>query len=102
MTRVRFDYDALARTVEQRKYDLKITRRDVAVDAGVPESTLSRFLNRRVDPDIDTVLALCAWLGVSIDSFTTTSAATEEIQIPCLHPTSPPPELSSSSSETNP
>lgn len=46
------------------------TQKQLAMDAGIEEDTLSKYLNKERRPRIDILIAICDALGCSIDCLT--------------------------------
>jgi transcriptional regulator with XRE-family HTH domain len=62
------DVETLYATLEQRRRSLEISWRQLAAQAGVSPSTLTR-LGQGKRPDVQGLAALVSWLGVSPESF---------------------------------
>jgi transcriptional regulator with XRE-family HTH domain len=60
-------YDMLGRLCAQRRAKEGLSLRDVAREAGMSTSTLSRIENGGTTPDAKQLNALSCWLGVSLD-----------------------------------
>lgn len=64
----RFDVAALHATMESERRTRRLTWKDVAAQSGVSASTLTRLSQGR-QPDVNSLAALTAWLGISADHF---------------------------------
>ena len=64
----KFDGDAFYAALDSVREGKGMTWRRVAMDAGVSASTFTR-LSQGKRPDVDSLTALCAWAGLSADSF---------------------------------
>jgi len=62
------DTDALYAALDQRRQSSELSWRQVAQEAGVSPSTLTR-LGQGKRPDVDGFAALVKWLGQSADDF---------------------------------
>lgn len=68
MTRPHLDVEALRAALDQQRRFKKLSWRQVAGEAGVSPSTLSRMTQGK-RPDVDSFAALVRWLGVPADTF---------------------------------
>lgn len=73
MTRPHLDVPALRAALDQQRRTRKLSWRQVAAEAGVSPSTLSRMTQGK-RPDVDSFAALVRWLGVPADTFLSTGA----------------------------
>ena len=64
----RFDVAALHAAMESERRTRRLTWKDVAAQSGVSASTLTRLSQGR-QPDVNSLAALTAWLGMSADHF---------------------------------
>lgn len=64
------DVDAIYAALDARRRSKKLSWREVAQEAGVSPSTLTRMAQGK-RPDVDGFAALVSWLGVSADAFLT-------------------------------
>lgn len=64
----RFDVDALHSAMDSERRSRRLTWKDVAQESGVSASTLTRLSQGR-QPDVNSLAALTAWLGLSADQF---------------------------------
>lgn len=64
----RFDVAALHAAMESERRTRRLTWKDVAAQSGVSASTLTRLSQGR-QPDVNSLAALTAWLGISADHF---------------------------------
>ena len=64
----RFDVDALHATMDSQRRSRRLTWKEVAAESGVSASTLTRLSQGR-QPDVNSLAALTAWLGMSADQF---------------------------------
>ena len=64
----RFDVAALHAAMESERRTRRLTWKDVAAQSGVSASTLTRLSQGR-QPDVNSLAALTAWLGISADQF---------------------------------
>ncbi|MCB9876985.1 MAG: helix-turn-helix transcriptional regulator [Planctomycetes bacterium] len=71
MTRPHLDVRALRDALDQQRRTRKLSWRQVASEAGVSPSTLSRMADDK-RPDVDSFAALVKWLGVPADAFLVT------------------------------
>jgi transcriptional regulator with XRE-family HTH domain len=62
-----FDRAAFSRAVAAKLQADGLVLREVARQTGVSVPTLSRV--QRHKPDVDTLVALCQWLGMTVDAF---------------------------------
>lgn len=62
------DTTALLGALEAKKEEEGRSWRDIARELGIDHSTFTR-LGRGQRPDVDTLVALCDWLGVALDTF---------------------------------
>jgi len=68
MTEAQLDVDALYAALDARRKRKELSWRDVAKEAGVSASTLTRMAQGK-RPDVDGFAALVDWLGVPADDF---------------------------------
>jgi len=68
MTKPRLDVQALYDALDQQRRTRKLSWRQVAAEAGVGPSTLSRMTKGK-RPDVDSFAVLVSWLGVPADTF---------------------------------
>ncbi len=68
MAQSRLDVAALYVTLDSERQQRKLSWRQVAHDAGVGASTLSRMAQGH-RPDVDTFVALVQWLGMPAEQF---------------------------------
>ena len=64
----RFDVAALHAALDSERLSRRLTWKDVAAQSGVSASTLTRLSQGR-QPDVNSLAALTAWLGMSADHF---------------------------------
>ena len=64
----RFDVAALHAVLESERRSRRLAWKDVASQSGVSASTLTRLSQGR-QPDVNSLAALTAWLGMSADHF---------------------------------
>lgn len=64
----KFDVSALYAALDSERMSRDLTWKDVAEQAGISASTLSRLAQGR-RPDVDSLAALTGWLKVSADEF---------------------------------
>ena len=64
----RFDVTALHAAMDAQRRSRRLTWKDVATESGVSASTLTRLSQGR-QPDVNSLAALTAWLGMSADQF---------------------------------
>ena len=64
----RFDVDALHAAMDSERRSRRLTWKEVAAESGVSASTLTRLSQDR-QPDVNSLAALTAWLGMSADHF---------------------------------
>ena len=64
----RFDVAALHAAMDSERRSRRLTWKDVAAQSGVSASTLTRLSQGR-QPDVNSLAALTAWLGISADHF---------------------------------
>ena len=66
--RSRFNVAALHAAMDSERNSRRLTWKDVAAQSGVSASTLTRLSQGR-QPDVNSLAALTAWLGMSADHF---------------------------------
>ena len=64
----RFDVAALHAAMDAQRRSRRLTWKDVAAESGVSASTLTRLSQGR-QPDVNSLAALTAWLGMAADQF---------------------------------
>ena len=64
----RFNVDALHAAMDSERRSRRLTWKEVAAESGVSASTLTRLSQGR-QPDVNSLAALTAWLGMSADHF---------------------------------
>ena len=64
----RFDVAALHAALDSQRRARHLTSKDVADESGVSASTLTRLSQGR-QPDVNSLAALTAWLGIPADDF---------------------------------
>ena len=64
----RFDVAALHAALDSERRSRRLTWKDVAAQSNVSASTLTRLSQGR-QPDVNSLAALTAWLGMSADHF---------------------------------
>ena len=64
----RFDVVALHSALDSERRSRRLTWKNVAAQSGVSASTLTRLSQGR-QPDVNSLAALTAWLGISADHF---------------------------------
>ena len=64
----RFDVAALHAAMDSERCSRRLAWKDVAAESGVSASTLTRLSQGR-QPDVNSLAALTAWLGMSADHF---------------------------------
>lgn len=64
----RFDVAALHAALDSERRSRRLTWKGVAAQSGVSASTLTRLSQGRL-PDVNSLAALTAWLGMSADEF---------------------------------
>ena len=64
----RFDVAALHAALDSQRRSRHLTWKEVADESGVSASTLTRLSQGR-QPDVNSLAALTAWLGISADDF---------------------------------
>ena len=64
----RFNVDALHAAMDSQRRSRRLTWKEVAAESGVSASTLTRLSQGR-QPDVNSLAALTAWLGMSADHF---------------------------------
>ena len=75
-TRV-FDSDAFYEALDAERSARSLTWREVAQQAHVSASTLSR-MGQGKRPDVDSLAALCSWSGLSADDFVRSDSKVKE------------------------
>ena len=69
LMRLKYDGEKLAKEVRiKRLITLNVDLRDAAKEIGIGYATLSRIENKK-KPDIETLAAVCYWIGQPIDNF---------------------------------
>lgn len=74
MTTGKFDGEAFFAALDAERASRSLTWKKVAEQSRVPASTLTR-MSQGKRPDVDSLAALCAWSGLSVDSFTRADGA---------------------------
>lgn len=64
----RFDVTALHAAMDSQRRSRRLTWKEVATESGVSASTLTRLSQGR-QPDVNSLAALTAWLGMSANQF---------------------------------
>ena len=72
----RFDVTALHAVMDGQRRSRRLTWKDVATESGVSASTLTRLSQGR-QPDVNSLAALTAWLGMSADHFMRSESVTK-------------------------
>lgn len=67
-----FDGDAFFAALDGQRQAKKLTWKTVAQQSGVSASTLTRLAQGR-RPDVDSLANLCSWLGMSAETFVTST-----------------------------
>lgn len=75
MPKVSFDPERLYAVLDSHRIARKLTWKQVAEQAGVSASTLTRMSQSR-RPDVDSLAALLEWSGESTDSFMASTDST--------------------------
>lgn len=70
-----FDADAFYAALDAQRISRKMNWKQVAADAGVSASTLTR-MSQGKRPDVDSLAALAAWSGLDTDEFVRTTTGT--------------------------
>lgn len=65
---IQFDVSALHAALDSERIARNLTWKEVSVESGVSASTLTRLSQGR-RPDVDSLAALTAWLGLPADQF---------------------------------
>jgi transcriptional regulator with XRE-family HTH domain len=68
-----FDGEGFFAAIDAVRLGRKLTWKKVAEQSNVPASTLTRMSQGR-RPDVDSLLALCTWSGLSADDFNQSSS----------------------------
>lgn len=68
MPKGQFDAEAFYSALDSQRQSRRINWKQVAEESGVSASTLTRMAQGR-RPDVDSMAALAAWSGLSVDSF---------------------------------
>lgn len=92
----RFDVAALHAALDSQRRARHLTWKDAADESGVSASTLTRLSQGR-QPDVNSLAALTAWLGIPADDFMR-SERVEQFGAPAGAPTSAPAPLAQISS----
>ena len=71
-----FDVDALHAAMDSQRRSRRLTWKEVAAESGVSASTLTRLSQGR-QPDVNSLAALTAWLGMSADHFMRSGQVTQ-------------------------
>jgi transcriptional regulator with XRE-family HTH domain len=69
MANARVNVDALYAALDREREVRHVSWRELAKEAGISPSTLSRMRNGETRPSVDAFAALTAWLGASQDDF---------------------------------
>lgn len=81
MTKAKLNVKALYAALDAERLERRLTWKQVAGEAGVHASTLTRMAQEK-RPDADGLAALLAWLNLDIKHFTTTTGAANKHQQP--------------------
>lgn len=73
---VRFDVAALHAAMDSERCSRRLAWKDVAAQSGVSASTLTRLSQGR-QPDVNSLAAVTAWLGIPADHFMRADAVQE-------------------------
>lgn len=76
-----FDADAFYTALDLERQVRRMTWRDVAHQAGVSPSTLTRMKQGK-RPDVDSMAALASWSGLDIDDFVSRQERIESASLP--------------------
>jgi transcriptional regulator with XRE-family HTH domain len=68
MPKGQFDAETFYAALDSHRQSRRITWKQVAEESGVSASTLTRMAQGR-RPDVDSMAALAAWSGLSVDTF---------------------------------
>lgn len=68
MPKGQFDIEGFYAALDAERQTRRLTWKQVAEEAGVSASTLTRMAQGR-RPDVDTMAALAAWSGLDVDAF---------------------------------
>ena len=72
----RFNAKALHAAMDAQRCSRRLTWKDVATESGVSASTLTRLSQGR-QPDVNSLAALTAWLGMAADRFMRSDTVTK-------------------------
>lgn len=78
MASTRVNVDALYAALDQERQQRRISWRELAKEANVSPSTLSRIRNGAARPSVEAFASLTGWLGVSSEQFISSSAPTKD------------------------
>lgn len=76
-----FDADAFYIALDLERQSRRITWKDVAAEAGVSASTLTRMKQGK-RPDVDSMAALASWSGLDADNFIVSDTRGEAASLP--------------------
>jgi len=68
MPKGQFDAEAFYAALDSHRQSRRLNWKQVAEESGISASTLTRMAQGR-RPDVDSMAALAAWSGLSVDSF---------------------------------
>ncbi len=76
MSRGQFDASAFYSALDSQRQSRRLTWKQVAGEAGVSASTLTRMAQGK-RPDVDTLAALLTWSGLKAEDFVRTDGSSE-------------------------
>lgn len=82
MTSTKVNVEALYATLDRERDHRGISWRELARQANVSPSTLSRIRNGDAMPSVEALVSLSAWLGIPVDEFIQTN--TRAVKQPSL------------------
>lgn len=76
-----FDAEAFYAALDMQRSNKRLTWKEVAADAGVSASTLTRMKQGK-RPDVDSMAALAAWAGLDLDDYVLSDDRGEAAPLP--------------------
>lgn len=64
-----FDNEKFAHAIHMKAFEQRLSYRDVAAQAGVSPSTITRITSQRKGPDADTMARMIDWLNADFKNF---------------------------------
>lgn len=67
--RWQFDLEGFRRAIAAKRSVKDLTMRQAATECGLSAATICRVETAGRHPDVQNVVAICEWLGVTVDAF---------------------------------